>query len=119
MSSTVRNVLIVVAIAAAVFTIPGGGDTADLVANLLSVGITALFAIILARLYREHRAEIDGLGNEYRLALYGAVAVAVFAMAARQRLFDAGGGGVVVWLVLVAGASYAVAMVWRRWREYS
>jgi hypothetical protein len=97
-TSTVRNILIVVAIAAAVFAIPGGGDAASFVAGLLSAGITATFAFIGARFYRENRVAIFSLGDGYRALLYGALAL---------------------WFALIGGASYALAVVWRYYRSYS
>ena len=42
MSKTARNVLILVAVAALVAFLPGGGDTAGLVLELLSIGITVM-----------------------------------------------------------------------------
>jgi hypothetical protein len=116
--ATARNVLIIVAIAVAVYALPGGGSSADLIAALLSAGITISFTLIGIRLYRENRMTLFGLGDHWRGLLYGAIAVAIFAMAALSRLFDAGGAGVLLWFVLIGGASYALLMVWRSWRSY-
>lgn len=118
MSSTVRNVLIVLALAAVVYAVPGGGDGASFVGSVLSTTITAVFVLIVVRMYREHRVEIFSLGERYRALLYGAVAVAVFAMAARVKLWDTG-AGTLVWLALVGGASYAIVLVYRYYRTYS
>lgn len=119
MAQTARNVLIIVALAAAVTFIPGGGDVANALAALLSLGILVAFVLIAARYYRENRMEIFGLGDQWRAVFYGAVGVIVFAMAARPRLFDLGGGGTLLWMVLLAGAVYALYRVWRQHREYS
>jgi hypothetical protein len=116
-SESARNVLIVLAVAAAVYFIPGGGDTASFVGALLSIGITLAFVLIGARLYREHRVEIYSIGDTHRALLYGAIGVAVLAMAAIGRLFDSG-AGILAWFVLVGGASLALAEVIRRYRSY-
>jgi hypothetical protein len=117
-SPTVRNVLIVVAIAGAVFALPGGGDAAAFVGGLLSAGITATFAFIGAKLYRENRVAIFGLGDRYRGLFYGAGAAAIFAMAARAQMWETG-AGLLAWFALIGAASYSLALVWRYYRSYS
>lgn len=117
MSATLRNVLIVAALAAAVYFLPGGGDAAALISAILFLGISVSFVLIAARFYRENRVAIFSLGDRWRAVLYGAIAVAIFAMAARARLLDTG-AGTLLWFVLVGGASYALYRVWRQHREY-
>lgn len=117
MSEGVRNVLIVLALAAAAYFIPGGGDTANFIGSVISVAITLAIVLIGARLYREYRTEIYSLGDSHRWLLYGAVGVAVLAMAAAGRLFDTG-PGVLAWFAMIGGASVALVMVWRRYRSY-
>ena len=116
-ATTARNVAIVMAIAAAVYFIPGGGTSADFVAVSLSLAINVLLVLILGRFYRENRVTLFGLGDRYRGLLYGAVGAAVFAMAARGRLFETG-AGTLLWLAVIGGASYAVYLVYRHHREY-
>ncbi len=117
MPAGLRNVLIVFALAAAVHFVPGGGDTAQFVNNVLSVSILAAFVLIAVRLYREHRVALFSLGDTYRALMYGAVGVAILAMAARVRLFESD-AGTLVWVVALGGASYALYRVWRHSREY-
>jgi hypothetical protein len=117
MSAGARNVLIVAILAAAVFALPGGGRTASFAQAVLGIAISASFALIGARLYREHRMTIFGLGDRHRALLYGAVAVAVLAMAARRRLWETG-TGTLLWLALIAAASLALVEVVRRYRSY-
>jgi hypothetical protein len=116
-TATIRNVLIVLALAAAVYFLPGGGDVALLVQAVLWIGIMAAFVLIAARFYRENRVAIFSLGDRWRGLLYGAIATAIFAMAALPRLLDTG-GGILLWFVLVGGSSYALYRVWRQHREY-
>lgn len=112
-----RNVLIVLALAAAAYLIPGGGDTAYFVRSLLSIGIMLAFVLIAARLYREYRTEIYSLGDAHRALLYGAIGLAVLAMAAIGRLFDTG-AGIMAWFLMIGGASFALVAVYRRYRAY-
>ena len=117
-TDALRNVAIVLAIAAAVYFIPGGGDTASFVAALLFIALSAMFVWIVARMYRENRVAIFSLGDQNRALLYGAVGLAVLAMAARPRLFDTG-AGTFVWFAMIGAASFAVYRVWRSYREYA
>ena len=113
-----RNVVIVLALGALVAFGPGGGDAAAVIAAVLSTLILASFVWLAARFYREHRYDLDALGDRWRALLYGAIALVIFAMAARQRLLDTGAGAI-VWVACIAGAAYAGYRVWRHWREYA
>jgi hypothetical protein len=112
-----RNVGVILVLAALVAFLPGGGTTADVIGGILSTLILVSLVFFVARLYREHRLDIEGLGDGWRALLYGAIGVAVMAMAARPRLSDTS-GGTLVWVALLGCASYAVYMVWRHYRQY-
>jgi hypothetical protein len=112
-----RNVGIILVLAALVAFIPGGGTTADVIGAILSTLILVSLVFLVARLYREHRFDLGGLGDRWRGLLYGAIGIAILAMAARPRLSDTG-GGTLVWVALLGCASYAVYMVWRHYRQY-
>ena len=77
MGATARNVGIILLIAVAVYALPGGGSSADLIAALLSAAITVSFTLIGIRLYRENRMTIFGLGAFVWFALIGAAAYAL------------------------------------------
>jgi hypothetical protein len=117
-TAALRNIAIILVIAAAVAFVPGGGDTAALVGAVLSTAILASFVLLAARFYRERRMDIIGLGDRWRALFYGAIAAVVVAMAARPRLIETG-AGTLLWLAVVAGASYTVYRVWRHYREYA
>lgn len=113
-----RNVAIVVLIALAVWLLPGGGDGAQLVMQLLNVIFIVLMALFCAIMYRRYRGEIFALGDAWRLALYAAIGTAIVAVAAAGRLFETGAGAA-LWFALVGGASYTLYLVWRRYRSYA
>jgi hypothetical protein len=69
------------------------------------------------RLYREHRISLHSLGDRHRGMLYGAVALAVFAWAARARMWETGLGEL-VWFLLVGLVVYALLEVYRYSRTY-
>jgi hypothetical protein len=112
-----RNVAIILVLAGAVAFVPGGGTTAALVGGILSTLILVSFVLLAARYYREHRLDLDGLGDRWRALFYCAIGVAILAMAARPRLRTTD-GGTIVWIAMLGAASYAVYMVWRHYREY-
>ena len=116
--STARNVAIVLLLAAAVAFIPGGGTTAGLIGGILSTLIMVSLVFFAYRFYREHRVELEGLGDPWRGLLYGAIGAVVLALAALPRQQTSSGGTLVVVLVLGA-AAYAFYAVWRRYREYA
>jgi uncharacterized protein involved in cysteine biosynthesis len=116
--STARNVAIVLVLAAAVAFIPGGGTTAGLVGGILSTLIFVSLMFFAYRFYREHRLELEGLGDRWRGLLYGAIAAVVLALAALPRLQDTSGGTLVV-VVVLGAAAYAFYAVWRHYREYA
>lgn len=115
MNRTAINVVIVLALAGAVFALPGGGDTADLILALLSTLILFSFVWFGWRLYREHRVDLYSLGDGYRGALYGGIGAIVFALAARGRLLETG-AGTLLWFAVVSGAVVAFYRVWMHWR---
>jgi hypothetical protein len=117
MSSTVRNVLIVLVIAALVAVVPGGGTGA-------TVAMQAVYLVFLATLwwfaslmYRQHRVTLYSLGDGRRAVLYAALAIAFLTLTATSRLW-ATSAGTIAWCVLLVAAAYgAFAVIWSA-REY-
>lgn len=116
--ATLRNIVIVLVLAAAVAFVPGGGTTSDVIYGVLSTLILVSLVLFVARLYRERQYDLAGLGDRWRALLYGAVAVAVLDMAARPRLRESD-GGTLVWVGILVAAAYALYLVWRHHREYA
>jgi hypothetical protein len=109
---------IVALVALALTALPGGGNALDVVLSLLTVAFFAAIALLVARMYRQYRLDIETLDSSIRLALYGSLAIAVLTFTGTGRLFDAGGGGVILWFVLLALASYGLFWAWTRYRSY-
>jgi hypothetical protein len=109
----------VVALVALVFVVlPGGGRALDVLLTALTVAFFAAIALLVARMYRQYRLDIETLDSSIRLALYGSLAIAVLTFTGTARLFDAGGGGVILWFALLALASYGLFWAWTRYRSY-
>lgn len=113
-----RNIAIVIALALVVWLVPGGGEGAALVGQILSAIFIVLIVLILSRLYRQFRGEIFSLGDHWRFALYCAVGVAVVTVAATSRLLETG-AGTLLWFALIAAASYTLYLVWQHYRSYA
>ncbi len=105
-------------IALALVVLPGGGNALDVVLTALTIVFFAAIALLVARLYRQYRLDIESLDANIRLALYGSLAIAVLTFTGTDRLFDAGGGGVLAWFALLAVASYGLFWAWTRYRRY-
>lgn len=115
---TLRNVGVVILLALAVWLLPGGGDGASFIMQVLNAIFIVLIAVGCGLLYRNFRGDIFALGERWRFALYAAIGVAVVTVAASGRLFDTGAGAV-LWFALVGGASYTLYLVWQHHRSYT
>jgi hypothetical protein len=108
-----------IALVALVLTgLPGGDNAIELVLTALSIAFFAAIALLGYRLFRQFRMDIEGLPDRNRAVLYGSIGLAFLTFCATSRLFDVGGGGVVIWLALLAACSYGVYWVWARYRAY-
>jgi hypothetical protein len=114
----IRNFLIIVVLALAVWLLPGGDTGSNTIYNILTVLFTAGLLFFGFRLYMEHRATIFGLEDRRRGILYAAVALAAFAIIATSKLWGGGGLGALLWFALLALASWGIYSVWRSYREY-
>lgn len=112
-----RNVLIVLLIAAAVYAIPGGGTAADVVGTLISVAFAVSIWLALVYVYRNFRTTIYGLGDRHRGFLYAGLAGILFAGAAADRFFDSG-PATLLWFAIVVLSVYALFATFQRYRSY-
>ena len=109
----------VIALVALVFEVlPGGGRALDVLLALLTAAFFAAIALLVARMYRQYRLDIETIASSIRLALYGSLAIAVLTFTATDRLFNSGGAGVLVWFALLALASYGLFWAWTHYRRY-
>jgi hypothetical protein len=112
MNRTVRNVLIVLAIAAIVALVQGGVTAANVAIQAVSLVFLGTIVWFLSLTYRQYRTTLYGLGDGRRALLYVALGVGTLTLTATSRLW-ASGAGSVAWLLLLAGSIYAVfTVVW-------
>jgi hypothetical protein len=112
-----RSVLIILMLAAAVAFLPGAGVGASFLGWLLGIGFLGALAWFVARLYREYRLTLYGLGDRNRGLLYGAVGVTVLTLTATRLMWQTA-IGTLAWFALLAAAIYAAVYVYRAAREY-
>lgn len=112
-----RNVAILLAIAAAVYFIPGGGRAASTFEAVLLVAFGLGIGFFGVWMYREHRISLHSLGDFHRAMLYGAIALALFLWVARARMWLTGVGEL-AWFVLAGVVVYSLMAAYRQWRAY-
>jgi Kef-type K+ transport system membrane component KefB len=122
MSERLRVTLEILAVflIALLFTVaPGGDSTLQVILATLSIAFFVAIALLGYRLYRENGFFLESLGDRQRGVLYSSVGGAFLVFAAAERLFDLGGGGIVVWIALLGLCSYGVFWVWVSSRDYA
>jgi TRAP-type C4-dicarboxylate transport system permease small subunit len=122
MSDRARVSLEVLAILviALLFTIaPGGDSTLQVILATLSIAFFVAIALLGYRLYRENTFFLESLTDTQRVILYSSVGGAFLTFAAAERLFDWGGGGILLWIGLLGLCSYGVFWVWQSSRDYA
>jgi O-antigen/teichoic acid export membrane protein len=114
---TVRNVAIILALAAVVDFLPGGGAAADTVMAALTLIFFAAIAWFVYRLYREQQLTLATLSDARKAGLFGAVGGIALLIVAYDE-FSSWTGGVLLWLALMAGCLGAIFMIWRSASTY-
>jgi len=117
MTQTVRNVVIILALAAAVAVVPGGSNASTAILQTLVAIMLGSLAFLAVRLYRERRSDLYALGERNRAILYGSAGLATIALVGTDRMWDTGAGSI-AWLVLIAVAIFGVYHVFRSARQY-
>jgi hypothetical protein len=111
-NTTIRNILIVLAIAAVVALVQGGVTAANIAIQAISLAFLGTIVWFLSLTYRQRRVTLYTLGDGRRALLYVALAVGTLTLTATSRLLGSGAGSV-AWLLLLAGSAYAVfAVLW-------
>jgi hypothetical protein len=113
-----RNWAIIAVIALAIVALPGGGPALNVVMTALSIAFLVGIAVFGYRLYMDNRFTLDSLSDRQRFVLYASVGVAILNFTATSRLFNAGGVGILIWLVLLGMCSYGVMWVYVSYRSY-
>jgi drug/metabolite transporter (DMT)-like permease len=109
---------VVMLVALVIVVLPGGGNVLNVLLTLLSIVFLAAIAFLGYRLFRQYRFDIETLEPNVRLTMYGSIGLGIITFVATNRLFDAGGLGVLLWFALLALCSYGLYWTWTRYRSY-
>jgi hypothetical protein len=112
-----RNIVNVLVLAALVVAIPGGGTGASIAIQAVSIAFLASLGWFASIMYRQHRTDLYGLGDNRRGALYLALGVGAVTLTATHRMWQSGAGEI-AWFVLVGAAIYTVVAVAVSARRY-
>jgi hypothetical protein len=114
---TVRNVAILLALAAAVAYLPGGGRAALTFQTILGVVFMLALGFAGIQLYRQHHIAIHSLGDRRRALAYGSIGVGAVTLAAKPRMWETGFGEF-AWFVLIGLVAYTLFSLYRYSRSY-
>jgi O-antigen/teichoic acid export membrane protein len=115
---TIRNVAIILALAAAVDFLPGGGEAAATVLAALTMAFFAAIAWLLYRVYQEQQLTLATLSDGRKAVLFGAVGGIALLIVGYDELTSIS-GGFLLWIALVAACVGAGVLVWRDATTYS
>lgn len=109
-----RNVAIVLALAAVVAFIPGGGNASDTVLAALYMAFLAAITFAIYTFARQNGTTLAGLAESSRILLYGGLGLIVLLIAGQDEMLSGGAGSQLIWLLLLG---VAIAAIWRVWLE--
>ena len=110
---------IIALVALVIVALPSGGTVVTVITDSLQAAFLLLLGLAAARLYRTQSFWLSSLSDRDRGILFGAIAVAVFAIAAKERFQSLGSGGLLLMYAVVAACGLAAFWVWRESRRYA
>jgi hypothetical protein len=109
----VRNVAIILALAALVAFAPHGGNAVEAIFTLLTMCFLAGITWMLFTLSRENQLTLATLDDKRRAIFYAAFGMIALLIAGADMLFGSG-GGTVFW---IAAFAVSVVAIWKTWVE--
>ncbi len=117
MLQTARNIVIILALAAGVDFLPGGGAAAATVLSALMMIFLAAIAWLLYRVYHEQQLTLATLTDARKAGVFGAVGAMALLVVAYDD-FRSWTGGIVLWVALMAGCVGIIFLIWRQATTY-
>ncbi|MDP9376906.1 MAG: hypothetical protein M3P40_04945 [Actinomycetota bacterium] len=114
----VRNVLIILTLAAAVWRLPGGGTGAGVITSLINIVFWAGLVFFAYRVYMERRTTLMSWEDNLRVKLYVSVGLMIFLVVATARLFGLGSMGALLWFALLGVSLWGVFTAVKAARAY-
>jgi hypothetical protein len=118
MRQTARNIAIILALAAAVDFLPGGGEAAATVLAALTMAFFAAISWLLYRVYNEQQLTLATLSDGRKAVLFGAVGGIALLIVGYDE-FTSFSGGFLLWVALMAACVGGGVLVWRDATTYS
>ncbi len=115
---TVRNVAIILALAAVVALVPGGGNAAAAIFLALQIAFVAAIGFAVYRLYVSQEMTLATIPDGPRALMYGSAGAIALLIAGYEQFRD-WSGGVIVWLLLMFTAVAVIFSVWRQATTWS
>ena len=115
---TLRNIAIILAAAAVVDLVPGGGNAADTILTALTVGFLWALGFFVYRLFRENQMTLATLSETRRAVLFGGVGLIALLIAGSPKMFSTG-TGTLLWIGLLGLAIFAIVRVWIDANKYA
>ena len=115
---TVRNVLMLLLLAAAVWRLPGGAVGERTISNLIAIIFWGGLIFFIYRLYMERRTTLLGWDDRVRFRLYASTGLLMFAIVATARMFGLGSLGALAWFVVLGVAVWGIFTAVRAARSY-
>jgi hypothetical protein len=112
-----RNIVIILALAAVVDLVPGGGTGGHVALQAVQIAFLGAIAWFASITYRQRRSQLYSLGDTRRAVLYVAAAVVLLTLTANARLTATAGGTLAFVVLLVASAYTIFAVIWSA-RQY-
>jgi len=115
---SLRNIAILLLVAAAVWQLPGGAAGERTISNLISIVFFGGLIFFGFRLYMERRTTLFGWEDNLRARLYVSIGLIMLLMVGTARMFGLGGTGVLLWFGLLAVAVWGIFTAFRSARSY-
>jgi hypothetical protein len=109
-----RNVAIILALAAVVAFVPGGGNASATVFAALWMSFLVAITFSIYVFSRQNSLTLASLADSARILLYGGFGLIVLLIAGQDEMFSHGPGLKLLWFMLIG---VAVAAIWRVWME--
>jgi hypothetical protein len=106
-----RNIAIIAGLALVVDVAPAGGHVADGILALISIVFLALIGAAGFQLYRQYRFDYLGLTDRQRALLVGSLGAIVLMIAGASELTKTG-GGLLVWIGVLAFSVFTLIKIW-------
>ena len=109
---------VIALVALVLVVLPGGGNALDVVLTALTIVFFAAIALLVARLYRQYRLDIETLDAEHPARAVRLAGDRDPDLHRHRPPVRRGRRRRAVWFALLALASYGLFWVWTRYRRY-